>query len=175
MQVRSKFVVSVVSLLGVIACGDDEGGSGVPSSKKIGELNESEARSLCRDMADKMKKIGDAQNQLICIGTGITIGQGDRAECQDAADECLAENDGGFELDCDGEDGEPASEGDDCADVTVGEFNACLDAEIKALEAVTSKVTCSSDLDELEELESADEAPAACVKIADRCEIADMG
>jgi hypothetical protein len=173
MQIRSKFVVSVVSLLGVVACGDDDGGSGtggVSSSKKIGELNESEARSLCKSMLTKMKKIVDAQNEFFCIGTGIALGQGDKADCEDAADECRAENDGAFELDCDGSDGEPAGENGDCADVTVGDFNACLDATAKALEGVN--VSCSTDVEDLEGVEP--EPIKACTDIEDKCSLAGM-
>jgi hypothetical protein len=172
MQIRSKFVVSVVSLLGVVACGDDDGGSGgVSSSKKIGELNESEARALCKSTLAKMKKSADVQNEFFCIGTGIALGMGDEDACEDAADECREENDGEYELDCDGEDGEPVGEDGECAEITVGQFNACLDATVKALEGV--KVSCSTDVEDLEGLET--ETPEACEDIEDKCDLAAMG
>jgi hypothetical protein len=173
MQIRSKFVVSVVSLLGVVACGEDDGGStgGVSSSKKIGELNESEAKEFCRSAASKLNRFLTANLDLVCIGFGVGLGDGDKEVCEEQVEECEAENDGTFEVDCDTA---TVTEDGDCEDVTVGELNACLEANAKAVEAVKAKVSCSTDIDGLDEIQSDYEQPKACKDISDRCSLADM-
>jgi hypothetical protein len=181
MQIRSKFAVSVVSLLGVLACGDDDsggggGGSGVASSKKVGDLSESEARALCRQIEGKFARIGAAQTELVCVAQAAALSGGDAARCESSADQCRMQDAEALALDCDGEDGETGGVSTECDDVTVGELNDCIEASAKALEAISKMVTCETDVSELGDLSTSYETPASCTSIEAKCpDVAVMG
>ncbi|MET0283952.1 MAG: hypothetical protein ABW352_05760 [Polyangiales bacterium] len=179
MQIRSKFVVSVVSLLGAVACGEDDGGagggSGLSDNKKLGDLSESEARSLCKSLQSKFKSLGDSQVELSCTLQSAFTSGGDAARCGTQVDSCK-ENEASVvdPIDCDGDDAETGVS-TDCNDVTVGELNDCIDANITEFDKLASMVTCSTSIQELGSLSMSVETPAACAKIEAKCpDIADM-
>lgn len=179
MQIRSKFVVSVISLLGAVACGDDDGGGGggtggVSNNKKVGDLSESEAKALCNGLSSKFQKLGEAQTQILCVAQSAALSGGDEDRCEESVDTCKEQIGEDLGIDCDENEGETGVS-DECDEVTVGELNDCLDATVKAMDAIKAKVTCSTDVSELGDLMSEYETPAACSKIEAKCpDVADM-
>ncbi|HEX5656050.1 MAG TPA: hypothetical protein VFX59_02600 [Polyangiales bacterium] len=180
MQVGSKVVVSLVSVLGVIACGDDDGGTGgtggVSRNKKLTDLSEAEARTFCRTLQGKFDDVAEATADFSCTAMAALTSGGNASMCQSSITECKETFDAPFEeLDCDGEEGMNGGLSADCNDVTVGELTDCMDANAKAIEDLAGKVSCSTDADDISDLSTSSETPAACAKIEAKCpDVADM-
>jgi hypothetical protein len=175
MQVRSTFVVSVVSVLGALACGDDEGSTGgVSNDAKLGDVSGADARAVCRNLESKFKRIGEAQTDILCVARGVASSEGDERQCNSAVEQCRdAREDTG--LDCNDSDDE-SGVSSACNDVTVGELNDCLDAMAEAVESVAQMLTCRLDTEGLEDVSLAYDEPASCTAIMSKCpDIMNMG
>jgi hypothetical protein len=167
MQIRPSLAVSVFSVLGVLACGEsDDGGSGVSGSTKVSDLSASEAKSVCTNLQAKFMRTGAATAKITCTAQALALSP---SSCASTVDDCVAqaEDDPDFDLDCEGDDGDSAGVPEDCADVTVSEIEACVEATAKQTEALAAKLSCSSDLADFSNTDTT--APAACTKLADRC------
>lgn len=165
MQSKSWLLAGVLGASAAFGCGDDDGG-GASSGKQISELSESELKSVCQYVQKRMTRISAALTELSCTAEGL--GSDDecaetRSDCIDAAKDEPIDPD--FELDCD----EPPEGIEDC-DATVGEFEKCAEDLAKAAESYTKKLTCSSDLEDVEELETEGPPnPASCKKLDAAC------
>ncbi|HEY6879969.1 MAG TPA: hypothetical protein VI299_18215, partial [Polyangiales bacterium] len=126
MQIRSKLVISLFTVLGVVACGDDDssGTGGVSSNKKVGDLSDQEAKSLCNSFKKKLAKAGDTQLELVCVGTGIAVSGGNKDSCEMSAAKCreMPPANSDAEIDCEGTNGQAGAVPDGCDDVTVGDL-----------------------------------------------------
>lgn len=168
MQMKSWIAASVLCGAAVLGCGDDDGGggSGVSNSKKINELSAAEFKRVCEDFQKKFASVDDAGNEAICTVQGLVAESTTDESCTEARDSCLKEAEPEESFDCD--DG-PEETMEDC-DATVGEFNACVSAVVDAFEDWASKITCDTEISELEDFEdSGPKEPAACAKLDEAC------
>ncbi len=173
MQIRSKFVVTVVSLLGAVGCGDDGGGGGVAANKDVTELSASEARSFCSSLETRTDKLASASTTLSCTFMGLLASGGDKAKCETSLDQCeRSAADGEGQIDCSDTSGGVTT---DCKGVTVGEINDCYDALEAAIAELNGKVSCSSKIQDVSSLSTSMKPPEACVAIQTKCpDVADM-
>ncbi len=168
-----------------VACGDDSDGGGnggggggsvfqspQEDETKLSELSQDDINALCdsyveyytsRVSDDDLKKIGCYA--FSAIFTTDENGNLDAATCNQAAQACLADDEG-FEPD-----GDPAEE---CrmadfagCDATIEELEACYTATVQALDSLAPRITCQtfSDPSALESLSN----PAACAAIEMKC------
>lgn len=172
MQIRSKLVISLFSILGVVACGDDDSGGtgGVSGNKKVGDLSDDEAKAVCKGIQGKLTKLGDANVELVCVGTGLAVSLGNADMCETSAASCReTESTADFMIDCDGTDGQAGGVPPGCEDVTVGDLTACLDATVSLVQSAVQKITCSTPLSELTKLNTSVKPPEACTKLGGQC------
>lgn len=164
--------VSTLALsLSAAGCGDDDGGgggSGVDQNKLISELTNAEAAALCTQYEDDFDaNVGDAR-ALACTVEGIFAGilGGSVEACTTYRDECIAGDGPEDSLDECGI--RTAAERDGC-DVTVGQLEACADAQFDVLAALVDDVSC----DLVEDPDSIPEPaePAECAALAEDCPV----
>jgi hypothetical protein len=157
----TQLLSSLALAASLAACsgGDDGGGSsGVDSSKTLDQVSDSEAMSLCVYFNAQLSQ--DDIHTIDCYAEGIFQTEGD---CQTIADECLAM---------------PADTADDCSDVTagdlpacanmvtVGEMEACFNAQSAQLSGFADDVSCSSSQEDFQALQ---ELPSACQTVQSKC------
>lgn len=171
MQIRSNspLAVSLFSILGLLACGEDSGGgggSGVSGSSKVADLSDSEAKSVCNTLQGKFDRTATATTKITCTAQALALSPN---SCQATVDDCIDQmaDDSDFDIDCDGEGGQSGGVPEDCADVTVSEIETCVEATAKQAEALAAKLNCSSSLEDFSDDDA--KSPAACTKLADRC------
>ncbi len=166
----------------LVACGDDsDGGGGSDQSSDlfeadidasddtpVDELEESDTEALCAQLEDAgetlEQELGeDGLKRLTCTAFAVLLGGGgNEAACEAAVEECMASEEG-FEPD--EEEEFECSEVEDCS-ATVAEMEACINDSINATRALVNGLTCANAL---ERLQGAEEAPASCQAIEDKC------
>jgi hypothetical protein len=160
-------VVSVLSLCGALACGDDDGssGSGVSRSKLVSDVTDAEAKKVCEWIERQSKSYEPSKKQLCTAGAVALSTTPD--QCGELVEECLTEDldlDDDEDSDCDDAD---ASEVASCDTVTVGEFESCLNAYLGAFKKQIDSLSCK-DAGEEPEI-GLSEVPDACEKIVEEC------
>lgn len=156
------------------ACGDDDrSGSGghtnVPAHKSIGELTDEEATSLCKatEAAYKRKVSAQDQKNFTCTMVGVMFGgmmggEDPVAGCEMYRTQCL-ESDEEFE-----EEAEDSCELDaraESCEVTVAEYQACINARVDAIGQLASTISCEMATDP----EGIMDEPQACKVLEEKC------
>jgi hypothetical protein len=145
----------------VVACGDDGDAS---ANKKLSELNAEELSELCADVDARYARFETAFVSAMCTQMAISA----PATCEATRSQCIATTNpqgvrtGMVEYACQGT---PQSVVTLCPQISVAEHDTCSDEILKSIEVLSSKITCSADLDNLEPAER----PASCTKLGDRC------
>ncbi|MFT3921344.1 MAG: hypothetical protein QM778_02295 [Myxococcales bacterium] len=161
-----------VAALGAGACGgdDDGGSSSVSSGTKISDLSDAQEMTLCKEIADRIKPLNDGLSDFSCIIEGLTAESQGLGMCEDVANTCksqpVEEADAGTatgDIDCTMSDGSTA----DC-NATVGEFRACIDAQVKQAQTLFGSITCDSDPNELNNTQTPP-TPAECKVLESKC------
>src|SRR5262245_24321101 len=148
----------------LLGCGDDDDGrsitTGLPRNKPLAELNADELRTACRALSDGLDAVVTParRQRLACTaravpGSLMTVNgtaQIDVATCRMMVGQCVAAApvDAGIDPMLD----QDVSEAFDCAsasslevegcDVTVGEFESCLDEMVGAYDQFVSLFEC---------------------------------
>lgn len=148
----------------LVACGGgdgDGGGSGVSRSKNLTEVTPAEAVKICEYVSAEPP----VYDELSCKIGAIFSSQGDEEACNTAYEACLAEPDDEEEDDCsdaaDDLENLPAC----AADITVGQFEDCIDAQVDLANELNGIIQCGSE-DGLDRLE---ERPAICTQLQETC------
>lgn len=138
--------------------------SGVDKEHTAGDLNNAEVQSLCSWAATSYEALLARDLQQTCTLFAGGFG-GSAAECSLIVDECVEE----FEAV-----GLPPSDPSTCprdlvdCSATVGEIEACLEAQYAALEVLLGAVSCEGGLPA--EVEAAyAELPTACGRVQAKC------
>jgi hypothetical protein len=145
----------------LVACGDDGDAS---ADKKLGELDAEELSELCAEVDAGYARFETAYVAAMCTQMGSAV----PATCEATRSQCIATTNpmgslsGMVEFECQGT---PESLLSSCPQISVREHRECADDLVKLIETLSSKITCSADLDNLEP----PERPASCVKLGDRC------
>jgi hypothetical protein len=160
-----KHLVGAVAAF-VVACGP-VADSGVGQKKKLRDITDEDARKLCayRHELDQ-NALGTERDY--CMGVAY-LSNARSEECEDAIDDCRADQRYAAERDYD-----PRCETTTAqsmvgllrtrCDITVGEYENCLEAALSQWGVFTKTLTCD-ELDGLEPLER----PVACRKVDDDC------
>jgi hypothetical protein len=175
------------------SCGDDdEGGSyssGLPSDKVLAELTAEEAMQACEGFAEELGTIISADQSARAACTGEAVGDNvsmsedgelslDVAGCNDDVEQCMATAGDQFaqeDIQCDSE--EITLDLADCQ-VTVGEFERCINSVTSSLRSWLDATTCSAlgrpgALEEFAEMQEAGGIDPfgvpACTSLADEC------
>lgn len=158
---KTKLLLPILAscLLSFTACGDDDEGLGVDSSKSLSEVTPAEAQEIC-DWGDTL--ISEDDDKMIgCYIEGIFADQS--GGCQAAFDACMAapaevdDTDDSCDIDT-----LPA-----CAsEVTVGEMETCMRAQAESFTTLGKSLSCESTSGDLENL---DDMPAACEAANTKC------
>ncbi len=188
-MLRPIMMVCVCAL--IAACDSSEGGSatvstGLPASTPLGDLSEADAALLCEAGASTYAQV-EALNELMdpCLGEALAAkfsGDGQASTCEAAIVACHAERDAdpaarpqepdeGFS--CDPADLVRGFEG--CT-ATVGEFEACSNAMLGALDSLVSAYNCDMSLEQAQSFSENDDllSPAECdVLETEACQMGD--
>jgi hypothetical protein len=146
----------------LVACGDDEGDAS--ANKKLGELNAEELKELCAESDARYARFEIAYVSAMCTQQGLM----EPASCEATRGQCIAMTSpdgtltGMVDYVCQGT---PDSIASSCPTISVSEHDDCEEAILSLIETLSSKITCTAELDELER----PERPEACSKLGDRC------
>jgi hypothetical protein len=146
----------------VVACGDDEGDAS--ANKKLGELNAEELSELCAEVDARFARFEIAYVSAMCTQMGRAV----PATCEATRSQCIASTNpmGALgEMDRFECQGTPASVVSACPELSRAEHDACADDLVEFIETLSSKITCTADLDNLKP----PERPATCTRLRDRC------
>lgn len=153
------------------SCGNDESeGSGVADSTALTALTDSEARALCHDW-EKEYKDGLPSEQAFCTAFA---GDADLSSdiCEANLQLCLEEEEYAAEKaddwECDLTSAEEFAGEEPCT-ATVGEWRACVDAQLKRFKSLAQRASC----DDPSSFEDAWEEPPECDVILRKCPDAD--
>jgi hypothetical protein len=169
------WMIAIVACVYGLGCGDDDGGgavsSGFPPSTMLSELSAEEVMQACSDLVLDLDVTLTAELERVnCtlrafpMSISVTLSgeaTGDPAMCRDLRDRCLrGENIGGVDpvmvdpvgssIQC----GSPAAvTAAQSCDVTVGEYEACLNAIVANTQSSLRMIDCSlvSDPDSLQD------------------------
>jgi hypothetical protein len=156
MSEKTRIGAALAALLCAAACGGGGGGgnddsSGVDPDQTLDEASSQERMDVCEWYLDQF--VDEDVVRLGCYIGAITLSEGSDQDCQMLADACLEDAEG-EEVDLGG--CAASSEGGDlpecAADVTVGEYEACLGAQANQVAEVSSTISCDTTSDELIEL-----------------------
>lgn len=148
----------------VAACGDDDGSGELSSSKKLGELSEAELTSVCADVDARYLDFEKAVVSVSCTQQG----RADASTCTAVRQQCVDSTNpadalaGTVKFECKGTTGSVASS---CAQITVAELDACVDAIAASVETLATNYTCTAD----ESVLQPPAAPANCTSLGERC------
>lgn len=153
--------VAALLAVAVLGCGDDDGGDS-NGSKKLSELSSAEKTSLCNDVSKLYDRYDTAALSVICTEQG----RQDPATCSATRQQCITIGSG---ADSEEDDfscqGSPSSVTSTCANITVDEMKACMNALLSMVESLASKYTCTADESAL----TAPTTPKACSDLGSRC------
>lgn len=171
------------------AGGGGGGGGGGAANIEIGEdsapftsFNETQAQEICESIGEQMAKAYDVDDAMhgSCLLGGLlakALMGGDAQICQTSYDACM-DDPGGENPDPQ----DPEEPEDDCADIyekvkdcdaTIGELEACLEAQVEAQQAffdALGEFDCDSAMEDFEAIQGQDgEEPAACTTLYEKC------
>jgi hypothetical protein len=103
--VMTKRVLSVLGVLLLAGCGDDDGGgteveSGLPADAKLSSLDSGDAQKLCKSMADSFNDVlsDDDLKKISCVVLAVPLSikagaggevEGDIPKCKDLVSRCM--------------------------------------------------------------------------------------
>jgi len=155
-----------------VGCGDDDGGGGggVSGGKQVSDLTETEQISLCKQQAKNTVALTKASYELECTATALQ----DADSCEDTRDACIASTDDisaeDFSAECEDNGGDDTFQN---CDATVSQVNACINAWVKKVQAISGDLSCETTEDDINDIDFS--RPSACDAIADDCpEVADL-
>jgi hypothetical protein len=150
---RMSEVSAVLLLVGVWGCGGGGSGSkevdtGLPEATQLKDITATEAASACESLQDSVERRMTAllTERRLCEMIGA-FSSTTEAACQSVADQCVQQN-----LAADAQEGFDVSEGLECnggaanfagCDVTVGEYEDCLSAQLSQVEAMFKSISCA--------------------------------
>lgn len=148
-------VLSVIMAVALVACGGDDGGSGVDGDRKMSELTPAEQQALCEEGEAKAEAHEDDALKVGCYLQASLFGQ-----CSEAAvQQCITQAQNSPD------EGECTTDVTDACTATVGELRACLDAQMEVLGDIASKINCSNAVTLL----GSAEEPAVCAAAEAKC------
>lgn len=177
MSEKTRIGAALAALLCGAACGGGGGGddtSGVDPDQTLDEASSQERMDVCEWYLDQFNDKDVIR--LGCYIGAITLSEGSGQDCETLAEACLEDAEG-QPPDLGGCVG--AGEGGElpecAADVTVGEYEACLGAQADQVAEVSSTISCETTSDELIDLLDFGRR-RACQPIEDVCpELLDNG
>lgn len=165
-----------VGLGSVIAScgGDDDETGGVSNNKKISDISEEEAYSLCVAFCNDVQI---PALELGCTVTAVGLSLGNANLCDKAYDTCMDSDlapvscEESCTADDSGtDDGEPDTEEAPECDATVGEVSACFNAYAAMVADISEQLSCDTKVSELEGiLAPLGETPSACAALEQKC------
>jgi hypothetical protein len=176
---KSKLLAiwTALALFTSLSCGDSgDNGSGVAGDKLVKDVTGADVEKVCRWNND----------QLLSLIKGVSVRQActydlapvssSKAECRAEVDDCVAQA-GEDEEEDDLEDEDVCEDAElpdlaaGCYAITVADYESCVKSLIRASKQVISEASCDAPGEELEEEEedAADELPADCKTILQRC------
>ncbi|HEY6876390.1 MAG TPA: hypothetical protein VI299_00140 [Polyangiales bacterium] len=156
-------VVWLAALLSV-ACGDDDGDSGAPSSTKLSDLSKQQLDAVCSDVDAHYLRFEKAFVSVDCTNKA----RRDQNTCEAMRSQCIKTTNpegsliGEVEFSCKGSSTSITTQ---CPQITAGELNTCMDAILDGVEGLAAKYTCTADQNAL----TLPPTPASCVALGDRC------
>jgi hypothetical protein len=176
-------VSAVLLLVAVWGCGGGGSGSkeidtGLPEATQLKDVSATQAASACENLQDSVESRMTAllTERRLCEMIGA-FSSTTAAECEQVADTCVQQN-----LAADAQGSFDVSEGLDCdsgaanfagCDVTVGEYEDCLSAQLSQVETLFKSFTCAkagtfTDFDAEDMLATPDSVPA-CERLTAEC------
>jgi hypothetical protein len=150
---RMSEVSAVLLLVGVWGCGGGGSGSkevdtGLPEATQLKDVSEAQAASACENLQDSVESRMTAllTERRLCEMIGA-FSSTTEAACQTVADQCVQQN-----LAAEAQGSFDVAEGLDCSggaanfagcDVTVGEYEDCLSAQLSQVETLFKSFTCA--------------------------------
>jgi hypothetical protein len=175
MASKTSYLLVTLLTAACVACGGDDGAITLPvdGDKTISELSKSEREEICTVGVEVMQRdLGGT----ICAMMGLVAELQGETSCEAQQEVCLDEQFG--DIDCSQAD---AAETIAC-EVTVAEWEQCMNDALRMINKLLPRVTCSTSLEELVERygnldpESFDFAPPeSCQAIEQQCPGIDLG
>lgn len=152
--------------------------TGLPATKRLGEITQAEAESLCNSLSASARDVfGDEELHRFTCTIGAlpgSIRQGangmaeiDRVACEQMVSACLMEEPEETTNDTDCGNTQLVASAAGC-EATVGELEACLNASLTALRGLLERFNCNTPASELMMGGGFDE-PAACETLDMKC------
>lgn len=144
----------------VVACGDED----ADDDTKLAELTAEQLGEVCGRVDARYARFEKAFVSASCTQMGIMT----PSTCEATRSACIQNTnpvgalEGMVMFQCQGS---PEAVVSTCAQITVGELDACTEAIIDGVESLASMISCTADLDML----MRPERPDACTKLGDRC------
>lgn len=175
MRSLTRFSVLFVGAVCFTACGDSGRSVDfpVPDDTPVSELTVTDMQQIC---LQALTQVQGATYDLQCIIAGLSAKYSGEGTCEEARSSCLAENAGELsEIEQSCYEIDESSLGDlQSCDVTVGEYERCVNAALAVLDAVFGQVNCSSTPEQLQGLGEPD-LPAECVVLEQKCSALGLG
>jgi hypothetical protein len=177
-----RSLLFLLSPIALAACGGSDGGggttgtsvsSGLPADAPVTGLSDADAQQLCQSAEDAFTRLVTPERlcTLFAVGDTLVISDDGSTEldgeaCDAAVESCVAE---GRETDSLGCDQATASDLGDC-DATVGEVEACMNAQISVFNEIFNALSCSRT-PTAEDVSSfdPDATPAECADLSETC------
>ena len=169
---------SALAGMALIGCGGDDPrlNTDLPRERPLNSLSDAEARSFCEDIerfADDLADDIEPSKQQACNYIAVSFSETEQ-ECEEIRAACLASDEDPTE-DPDEEEEEPvevrcadatADEIPESCDVTIGEFEVCLEDIADQSRDLFTSASCSMPG---EPPDAEDELPASCAALEARC------
>jgi len=134
-----------------------------PGEKTFDELSNIEVRDLCPGVRERVLRLVHAFDVVDCtlLHHESTTCEADRKVCLTVLSDM--NHSGANTYSCDDTNAETA--GAACREITVSEYDACLDATLMQMETLAESLSCASPASALE----APAVPQACAELGERC------
>lgn len=166
---------SMLAMLGMLGCDDDEGGavsSGINSSKQLDELSQAEEQRMCEEFASALEDIFTKETGCKIIAVEMGTSANNSQLCQSTYDGCMNGQMAdvlnnllgeivGEMADCTPDD---SYEDESECNATVGEAEKCANDTIAAFKAALKQLSC----DNLGSFQEPEE-PASCEVLDQKC------
>ena len=155
----------VVLAMAASSCGGRAVDFPVADNTPVGDVTVSEAKAICRQI---IETVNDEVANAKCIVEGLqALGKG--GNCEQAKRECLAEPGALVDIDkaCNEVDETSIAKLKQC-DLTVGEYENCINDMVDDVRGASSGVSCSMSLEAFSKLKPPT-TPASCTAIVGRC------
>jgi hypothetical protein len=160
-----------------LSCGDGgDDGSGVAGDKLVKDVTGADVGKVCRWNNDQLLSLIKGVSVRQACTYDIAPVSSTKAECRGEVDDCVAKA-GEDDDDEDLADEDPCEDAElpdvaaGCYGITVADYETCVKSLIRASKQVINQASCNAPGEELEDEEedAADELPAQCKTILQRC------